>query len=42
MLFSEVELYDCQMYKGLAHAYWQSWSLNSFRVCEAYYFKYEV
>lgn len=42
MLFTENELYECQMFKGLAHAYWQSWSLDSSKVCETYYLKYEV
>lgn len=42
MLFSVNELYECQMFKGLAHAYWQAFALNSQRLCDAYYFKYEV
>lgn len=41
MLFSENELYECQMFKGFAHAYWQSFALNSKRLCDSYYFKYE-
>ena len=41
MLFSENELYECQMFKGLAHAYWQSFALDSKRLCNAYYLKNE-
>lgn len=28
MLFSESELYECSMFKGLAHAYFQAFMLD--------------
>lgn len=42
MLFSESELFECFNFKGLSHAYFQSWLLDSEKVCDSYYFKYEV
>lgn len=42
MLFSESELYECSMFKGLAHAYFQAFMLDDKKRVNAYYLKYEV
>lgn len=42
MLFSESELNDCMLFKGLAHAYFQALMLDSKKCVDSYYLKYEV
>lgn len=41
MLFTEEYLNELMLFKGAAHAYYQAWSLDSAKVCQAYYLKYE-